>query len=64
MMVSTKVGLVERNRLEVRDIIDDQDSARVTATEWYLDGELVRRDVHVNILRGQELNSTQGVLGG
>ena len=52
MFVQTLVGLIERERLEVSDITVEEDNARVTATEWRLDGELVRRDVHVNVLRG------------
>lgn len=62
MLVQTTRGLVERAQLEVRDIVDEQEGARVTATEWYLDGELVRRDVHVNILCGQALAGEQGAM--
>lgn len=59
MQVQTIKGLIERDRLEIKDIIDERDNARVTATEWFLDGELVRRDVNVNLLRGQDLSGTQ-----
>jgi hypothetical protein len=59
-MVHTTKGLIARERLVASDIVSDEESARVTATEWHLDGELVRRDVHVNILSGQALNSEQG----
>lgn len=52
MQVHTKNGLVEFDRLEVRDILEVHDNARNNIVEWYLDGELVRRDVFVNILRG------------
>ena len=51
-LVQTTVGLVEQSNLEIKDVIENGDSARVTATEWYLNGLLVRRDVNVNILRG------------
>ncbi len=60
-MVHTTKGLISRDLLEVKDIVQDEDNARVTATEWYLDGALVRRDVNVNILRGIDLNSEQEV---
>lgn len=62
MQVQTIKGLVERDRLQVKDIIDELDHARVTATEWYLDEELVRRDVNVNILRGQDLSGSQSTI--
>ena len=62
MQVNTTKGLIERGLLDVKDIITDEDNARVTATEWCLDGELVRRDVHVNMLRGVELNAEQAEL--
>lgn len=59
MLVTTTKGLVEREALTVKDVISEEDSARVTATEWYLGDELVRRDVNVNILCGLESNNTQ-----
>ena len=61
MDILTKNGLIDRSLLHVYDIITEEENARVTATEWYLEGELVRRDVMVNILRGIELNSQQGL---
>lgn len=58
--VHTTRGFIERARLEVRDFVEWHDNARVTATEWRLGGELVRRDVHVNILRGDTALGEQG----
>ena len=52
MQVHTTKGLVDIDRLDVRDIVQVHDNARNNIVEWYLDGELVRRDVFVNILRG------------
>lgn len=62
--VITTKGLVNRSALTVKDIVSDESNARVTATEWYLDGEMVRRDVNVNILVGQSLSGAQGELNG
>lgn len=59
MKVLTTLGLVERSELEVKDVISEEDNARVSATEWYKDGELVRRDVNVNVLRGLDFDGTQ-----
>lgn len=64
MLVQTTKGLIERDALDVRDIVEEHDNARVNATEWFLEGELVRRDVNVNVLRGAELGSEQNTFGG
>lgn len=55
MKVVTLRGLVDLSSLEVRDIVSYEEDARVIATEYTLDGELVRRDVHVSLLRGLSL---------
>lgn len=52
MLIHTKDGLVPIEELDVKDITELQENARVTATEWRRNGEVVRRDVHVNLLRG------------
>ena len=60
MKVLTTQGLIDRSALEVQDEIEDTETARITATLWFLDGKLVRRDVHVNVLRGFEVGVTSG----
>lgn len=59
MLVHTTKGLIERDRLEVTDIITNTANSRDIATEWRLDGELVRRDVAVSILQGHSLCGEQ-----
>lgn len=59
-LVQTKEGLVDRDSLTVKDIVTEEGNARVTATEWYRGDELMRRDVHVNILAAQSLSGDQG----
>lgn len=61
--VHTVKGLIDRDRLEVRDIISDEPNARVIATEWFLGEELVRRDVAVSVLCGQALAGDQAEMG-
>ena len=61
--VHTTKGLINRDLLEVRDIVSDEDNARVIATEWFLGDELVRRDVAVSILCGQALAGEAAELG-
>lgn len=62
MQVHTTKGLVEMDRLTVKDVVEIHDNARNNVTEWYLDGELVRRDVFVNILRGLVTDAAAGQL--
>jgi len=57
--VHTIHGLIARDLLTVTDIVSEEDNARVIATEWHLDGELVRRDVAVSMLQGQALCGEQ-----
>lgn len=63
MKVHTTEGLIERDQLEARDIITEEQNARVVATEWFLGEKLVRRDVHVSILCGQSVFGEQANLG-
>lgn len=60
--VLTTKGLIERAELEVIDIITEEENARVFATEWRHNGELVRRDVNVNILAGVQLAGEQEMM--
>ena len=62
MKVYTAKGVVDRDALTVKDIITEEGNARVTATEWFMGDELVRRDVNVNILVGQSFDSEQGAI--
>lgn len=41
-------------------ITDDNEELRVTATEYYLNDEQVRRDVHVEIKKGLKSDSLIG----
>ena len=58
-MVSTAVGLIERDRLVVEDIITEAPNQRTIVTEWRLDGEIVKQDTHVSILCGQAIFGKQ-----
>lgn len=58
-IVYTTKGLLPSEELEIKDIITLEDNARVTATEWYYGGELVRRDVWVSALRPIDAESQQ-----
>ena len=57
--VLTTKGLIDRAELDVQDVITEEDNARIFATEWRHNGELVRRDVNVNILAGLQLSGEQ-----
>jgi hypothetical protein len=60
--VYTAVGLVDRDKLEIKDVISEEPNCRVFATEWYLDGAMVRRDVNVNVFSGLSFDGKQGEL--
>lgn len=64
MKVLTTEGLIDRERLVATDIVTENENARAIATEWHLDGVLVRRDVAVSMFRGAESASEQGEFGG
>jgi hypothetical protein len=62
MQIQTIKGLLDRSELVVKDVVVEEDNARITATEWYLADELVRRDVNVNVLRGLSFEGSQSVI--
>ena len=59
-VVMTTQGLVPRERLEPVDVVTETENSRSVATEWYLDGQMVRRDVAVSILAPQSIGAEQG----
>lgn len=62
-LVETIKGLIERDLLEIKEVVSEDDNSRAVATEWYLNGELVRRDAHVMVLRTQAIGGQQAVMG-
>lgn len=62
-LVHTIKGPIERALLSVEDLVTEENGTRVIATEWRHEGELVKRDVHVSILRGQPVFGDQKELG-
>lgn len=62
--VMTTQGLIEFDKLEVKDVVEVGDNYRKIATEYRFGGELVRRDVTVNALRGLESTAVQGKING
>lgn len=57
--VHTIKGLIDRDLLTVKDIVTEDGNSRAVSTEWFLDGEMVRRDVAVSILSGQAVFGDQ-----
>jgi hypothetical protein len=60
MKILTTKGLIEMDELTVRDVVELGDNYRKIATEYRLNGELVRRDVAASMLRGPDMASEQG----
>lgn len=59
MNVQTAIGDIDINLLQVVDLIKIEANARITATEWRFEGQIVRRDLNINILRGQSMTGEQ-----
>jgi hypothetical protein len=59
-LIHTIRGLIPAGELQVIDIITTTENSREIATEWRKDGEIVRRDVWVSLLRGLSIGSEQG----
>ena len=62
MMIHTTHGELPMDSLTIKESITETEDANVTATEYYLGEELVRRDVHaalkayaINKLEAQEI---------
>lgn len=64
MKVLTTQGELEMSALDVKDIVDIGDNHRKIATEYRYQGELVRRDVAVSMLRGMMSESVEGKISG
>lgn len=64
MKIFTTKGVIDTDELNVSDEITLNETSRVIATEWRLKttGELVRRDVNVNVLVGHLVGATQSNL--
>jgi hypothetical protein len=57
--VYTSKGLLPRSVLEVRDVITETENSRCIATEWYYNGELVRRSAWADLFRTKEMSGAQ-----
>lgn len=61
IQVETNKGLIDRDQLEVVDQVTETGDARVIHTVWTDNtGDEVRRDVTISILRGLDLEKSQG----
>ena len=54
--VVTSKGLIERERLEMKEVFGDSEKECWHAIEYYLDGVLVKRGCHVHLKEGLQLN--------
>lgn len=62
MQVITTKGLIEYGELTVNDIVEVGDNHRKIATEYRHQGELVRRDVVINVFRPLISDAVEGKL--
>jgi hypothetical protein len=59
MLVETIKGLLPIEDLEVKDIVTVTDNSRCIATEYYYNGELVKRSAWADIFRAVPLIGEQ-----
>ena len=64
MKVLTTKGPIDLDLLEVKDIAEICENTRKVASEFRLNGELVRRDVAVSMLMPVETTAAQGSICG
>lgn len=57
--VFTTKGLLPLTQLEVKDVTQWADNARIVATEYYHHGELVRRSVWADVLRPEVIHGRE-----
>jgi hypothetical protein len=60
MLIQTIRGLIEKDKMEVRDMVEWGDNFRKIVTEYWYQGELVKCDVAASMLRGPEAEHTNG----
>lgn len=63
MMVFTTKGLIEMDRLTIRDQVEIGDNHRKVVSQYFLGDELVRQSVHIDVLRAIETQADHGKLG-
>jgi hypothetical protein len=59
MLVETIKGLLPLGDLEVKDIVTVTDNSRCIATEYYYNGELVKRSAWADVFRAVPLLGEQ-----
>lgn len=58
--VMTIKGLLPYDELEIKDIVTEEDNARVIATEYKYKGEIVKREAWACLLRPHRLFASEG----
>lgn len=62
-MIETTHGLLDEAELEKRTGALDNDNEHTEWVEYWLNGELVHRSVHVHLKQGLEQALIQGLIG-
>lgn len=48
-LVHTTLGPIPRSQLTVKDVVAEDGQGRTVATEWYYQGQMVRRSVWLDL---------------
>lgn len=63
MLVTTTKGLIDDSTLERREGVIDNDHEETKWLEYWLDGELVHRSVHVNLKQNVFADGMAAIFG-
>ena len=59
-MIETLIGLIDEDLLEQKEGSLDNENEYTTWKEWWMAGQLVKRDVHVTIKQGTVAGAIAG----
>ena len=63
-MIETTKGLMDESLLESKDFVTDNENEYTTAVEYWHEGELVHRSVHVTLKKFPDGMGELGIFGG
>lgn len=63
MLIETTLGSMEESDLEKRTGLIDNENENTAWVEYWYNGELVHRSVHVHLKKGLEQSILQGIFG-
>jgi hypothetical protein len=63
MLINTTLGMVDDSELQFEQIIEPMPCGHSVTRRWSKDGVVVRQDVEVAIVKGQQVGGITGIFG-